>query len=302
LIRACSYSRQELLGNLKELPDKELTKTGSLIKQLLTGSGDPESSEQYKNPPSLVSQQCKKDTCCVWSYVAADMKNAFQGKSGRCNGRARQAVRLGFHDAGTWNVSSTHGGADGSVVLAVDERGRRSNAGLGPVIDKMQAWYDSYHAMGFEITMADLIQMGASVATVVCPLGPRMRTFVGRPDSHLSSPDGLLPSPFQDAAALIKLFQEKTIGPNGLVALVGAHTTSQQGTVDPARAGDPQDSTPGVWDNLFYKQTLRTKTPQRVFKFQSDVALSQHAETRQLWKSFASHGGQQRWNEVSSFA
>lgn len=98
----------------------------------------------------------------------------------------------------------------------------------------------------YGVGMADLVQFGAITATVVCPLGPRVRFFQGREDSAIPAPDGLLPQPFESAQKLTERFLNMTIQPAGLVALVGAHTTSQQRFVDPRRAGDPQDSTPGV--------------------------------------------------------
>jgi hypothetical protein len=62
--------------------------------------------------------------------------------------------------------------------------------------------------------------MGANVATVVCPEGPRVRSFIGRVDSDAMPPDGLLPDVNAEADALIKLFEDKTIRAHGLVALV----------------------------------------------------------------------------------
>jgi hypothetical protein len=148
--------------------------------------------------------------------------------------------------------------------------------------------------------MADLIQMGATVATVVCPLGPRIRSFVGRIDSSKPAADNLLPNVFAPAEELIELFERKTIRPHGLTALVGAHTTSQQRNVAPARALDPQDSTPGVWDVLFYPQTLNANAPKNVFKFPSDVVLSTHPRLADEWKKFADpKDGQDHWNDVS---
>ncbi|CRK28640.1 hypothetical protein BN1708_015288 [Verticillium longisporum] len=99
-----------------------------------------------------------------------------------------------------------------------------------------------------------------------------------------------------DADSLIALFRDKTIGPHGLVALVGAHTTSQQMFVNESRAGDPQDSTPGVWDVKFYPETTG-KAPARVFRFPSDIKLSQHPTTKKEWKEFSGGGGQNHWNE-----
>jgi hypothetical protein len=224
------------------------------------------------------------------------MEAKFRGISGRCNGYARAAVRLGFHDAGTWNKTVGFGGADGSIILG-NEGGRPENNGLQDIIAVTKGWYKSYKQYG--VGMADLIQMGANVATVVCPLGPRVRTYVGRKDSSTPNADGLLPDVHSDAETLINLFEQKTIKPHGLAALVGAHTTSQQRFVDPSRALDPQDSTPGVWDVKFYGQTIGSQhTPKRVFKFPSDVVLSQHPRIEQEWKEFAGAGGQDHWNEV----
>jgi manganese peroxidase len=304
----------ELLGDLATLPDKQLTPVGKDLKKLLTGSGDPESNERYPNAPALSNKKCKEDTCCVWKYIADDMFQLFQGRSGRCTKWARFAVRLGFHDAGTWSKQTDKlgGGADGSIVRsgANGERKRGENRGLTEIIEKMEGWYAKYNTqLGFAITMADLIQMGATVATVTCPLGPRIRSYVGRPDAALgfSAPEGLLPPVDKDADFLIQLFKDKTIGPHGLVALVGAHTTSQQRFVNETRALDPQDSTPGVWDVKFYGETLGKKNggvtaPKRVFKFHSDIVLSVHKDTSEEWKEFAGKGGQDHWNEVRTLS
>lgn len=62
--------------------------------------------------------------------------------------------------------------------------------------------------------------MGANVATVVCPEGPRVRSFIGRIDSDAMPPGGQLPDVNADADSLIKLFEDKTIRAHGLVALV----------------------------------------------------------------------------------
>lgn len=192
-------------------------------------------------------------------------------------------------------------GADGSICLTAEVQ-RSENDGLQDACDLATSWYNKWNQQkGYKsVTMADLIQMGANVATVVCPLGPRIKSYVGRVDNAQQNPAGLIPLPSQSAPDLVALFRAKTIGPHALTALVGAHTTSQQFFVDTSRAGDPQDSTPGVWDTLFYSQVLgTTPAPPRVFMFQSDIALSKYSETADEWKKFAGPGGQADWNEVS---
>ncbi|KAF4637387.1 hypothetical protein G7Y89_g683 [Cudoniella acicularis] len=185
------------------------------------------------------------------------MWTKFKGTSGRCNAHARAAVRLGFHDAGSWNKYTPvgYGGADGSLILA-GEISHLENNGLQNIVQIIQGWYNEYHTYG--VRMADLVQMGATVATVTCPLGPHMRSFVGGKDSYNPSPEGLLPNVFVDADSLIRLFQDKTIESHGLAAL---------------------DSMPGVWDILFYPQTInKVAVPPRVLKFQSDEVLSAHPD------------------------
>jgi hypothetical protein len=193
----------------------------------------------------------------------------------------------------------SYGGADGSILFNTEIR-RPDNAGLEEIVDQMRSWYQQWAPYG--AGGADLIQMGASVATVVCPEGPRMRTFIGRIDSQTEPPTGLLPDVNGDINQIIRLFEDKTIRLNGLIALVGAHTTSQQRFAVPSRAFDPQDSTPGVWDTLVYSQVANlASTPPRVFKFQSDMRLSSHPRGRNAWLAFADRqSGQQRWNDVSS--
>lgn len=294
----------QLLGDLRTLKDRQLTSSGRNIKRILQGRGDPESNERYRNVPRRDSAACKRDTCCIWKYISDELQDLFRGNSGRCTKWARFAIRMGFHDAGTWSLEteSEGGGADGSIILA-GELSRVENKGIQEMGVKYEQVYKKYHDdLGFDIGMADLIQMGSNIACVVCPLGPRVRSWVGRIDSNKPSQRGLLPNVRSDADTLIKLFQDKTIGPEDLVALLGAHTTSQQNFVDETRAGDPQDSTPGVWDVLYYRETLgKVKTPKRVFMFPSDLALAQHPLTRPEFLKFGNgnSGAQSHWDEVS---
>ncbi|KAK1754261.1 putative ligninase h2 precursor protein [Echria macrotheca] len=246
----------------------------------------------YKAPGALGSDPCGKDKCCVWSYIVSDMVPAFLDGQ-RCGDLARGAVRLGFHDAAAWNASLPYGGADGSILLT-DELARPENKGLEAIAGQTKAWFDKYK--GYGITMADLIQFGANVATVVCPGGPRIKSYVGRKDSTTQPPPGLLPSPFQTADVLLQLFGAKTISPPELIALMGAHSVSRQFNVDPRRAGAPQDSSPGSWDTTYYRETAADRPPRGVFRFPSDVSLAHDQATSGTWQSFAAQGAQPAWN------
>ncbi|KAH7131868.1 heme peroxidase [Dendryphion nanum] len=281
-----------LIGDLKTLKDNQLTAIGKDIKAIIMDTKSAESSVIDNSiPPGTVdTAACKADLCCVWKWISYEMTAKFNGTSGRCTKFARGAVRLGFHDAGVWSTSTTYGGADGSILLT-DEISRADNNGLKDIADYTKQLYNKYNKYG--VSMADLIQMGANVATVVCPLGPRIRSFVGRKDNARAGPTGLLPGEKDSAEKLITMFKAKTIDAHDLVALVGAHTTSQQHFVNTARDGDPQDSTPGVWDVAFYGETI-SASPPRVLKFQSDINLSKDPRARDEWNAFIN--GQAHWN------
>ncbi|KAH7000164.1 peroxidase [Ilyonectria destructans] len=296
-----TFDSNQVIGDLRYLNWWQLSGSGRDIKNILQGNGNPQSRATYWGVARLESNWCHRDTCCVWKYISDDLEELFRGDSGRCSRWARYAIRMGFHDAATWTLANEKagGGADGSIILA-GELTRRENSGISAMGAQYQAIYKKYHdTYGFQdVTYADLIQMGANIATVVCPLGPRVRSWVGRKDSSTPSPPNLLPSPFSDADTLLQLFMAKTIGPDGLIALLGAHTTSQQNFVNVSRAGDPQDSTPGVWDVLYYQQTLgKVATPERVFMFPSDINLSKHPRTSPAFQAFAGPGGQGMWND-----
>ncbi|TRX96101.1 hypothetical protein FHL15_002825 [Xylaria flabelliformis] len=259
----------QLLGDLVTLSPSNLTQVGRDVTDLLMNFGAPESDVAYVDTPALNSTACAEDTCCVWKHIAEEMTNLFRGESGRCTKWARMAVRLGFHDAGAWSKATAFqgGGADGSICLT-DEYTLPENGGLEDMCLQMLTWYDEWHNQkGFDISMADLIRVE------------------------------LLPNPFSEAVDLIRLFRDKTISPHALVALLGAHTTSQQRLTNATRAGDPQDSTPGVWDVLYYEETYGSvEAPERVFKFPSDVALAKYAVTAREWVSFLGTAGQGHWN------
>jgi len=76
------------------------TPVGQSVANILTGAESGQSSVAGYVPPILGTSACKKDTCCVWSYISVVLTAAFRGPTGRCNSLARQAIRLGFHDAG----------------------------------------------------------------------------------------------------------------------------------------------------------------------------------------------------------
>jgi hypothetical protein len=119
------------------------------------------------------------DPCCNWYLISQYLTSQFKESDGQCNDMARAAIRLGFHDAGTWSKTLAEngqdfGGADGSFVL-FGENTRGENAGLDDIYNFAIDLWSSY-----PVGMADLIQFMSNHAAVSCPLGPRTRTYVGR--------------------------------------------------------------------------------------------------------------------------
>ncbi|KAI9155125.1 Manganese peroxidase [Paramyrothecium foliicola] len=287
----------ELIGDLITLTDEELTPVGASIKSILTrfGEGTIDETTFYEPnpPPQLGSPACKADTCCVWKHIADEMHATYVQGDLQCNDLGRAAVRLGFHDSGTWNRARGRngGGADGSIVLAGECESRPAdNGGLEPLCAQMRLWYNKWKVHG--ISMADLIQVSAHVATVTCPLGPRMRLFVGRKDNSNPSPENIMPFTHQSPEELFQLFEDKTIAGEDLVALLGAHTVARQRFEDPSRAGDFADSTPGIWDTTFYNETLWAGAPKNIFRFKSDVAIGNHnSQAGAIWRQFARRNG-----------
>jgi hypothetical protein len=109
---------KELIGDLATLADSKLTSIGKDIKAIILDQKTAESSEQDTSIPAgaIGSAACKADLCCHWKWLSYEMTAKFTGTSGRCTKFARQAVRLGFHDAGVWSKTAGYGGADGSKL------------------------------------------------------------------------------------------------------------------------------------------------------------------------------------------
>jgi hypothetical protein len=79
-------------------------------------------------------------------------------------------------------------------------------------------------------------------------------------------------------------FVAKGFTAQDLGALIGAHTASRQFNTDPADIGAPQDTTPGIWDIIYFVQTLLRQAP---FSFQSDINLSQQESVGPYMQKFS---------------
>ena len=97
----------------------------------------------------------------VWNTISADLAQLFTAGSGKqCNDNARAAIRLVFHDCGTWNTTQgLTGGCDGSLVNT-DEINRGENGGLATIAGIIRDKADFY-----KVSRADLIVFAGSEST-----------------------------------------------------------------------------------------------------------------------------------------
>jgi hypothetical protein len=112
-------------GLIGDLNDGILSPEGQNIADILLGNGKTteENFEIGTRPGFDDHTGCDgKDPCCRWYYISKDLTAVFHNADGTCNSLARQSIRMGFHDAGTWSAKlaasgKNNGGADGSLVL-----------------------------------------------------------------------------------------------------------------------------------------------------------------------------------------
>ncbi|CAI0650974.1 unnamed protein product [Colletotrichum noveboracense] len=211
----------------------------------------------------------------VWTKVAADLKATFAG----CSPEARQAIRASFHDC-------FPGACDGSLILANEYLDREENIQIQPICDTL-----GQKAVEYSVGTADMIQAAASLAVAACG-GPKTYFWVGRKDSSVPNPEGVLPTQDSDAATQINAFKKKGFTATDLVALLGAHSagTSLQELAF--------DSTPDKLDSTtFYPETVKETSPTSLG---SDVAVSNATETKNIWKGFGT--SQARWNTAFKLA
>ncbi|KAJ6412652.1 hypothetical protein OIU84_005657 [Salix udensis] len=146
-------------------------------------------------------------------------------------------VRLGWHDAGTYNKSieewPKRGGANGSLRFEIELK-HAANAGLVDALKLIQPIKDKYSG----VTYADLFQM-ASATAIEEAGGSKIPMKYGRVD--VSAPDecpeeGRLPDagPPKPADHLREVFYRMGLNDKEIVALSGAHTL---GRSRPERSG-----------------------------------------------------------------
>ncbi|KAI0699316.1 heme peroxidase, partial [Cerioporus squamosus] len=220
-----------------------------------------------------------------------------------CNDRARQSLRITFHDAigyssALWNSGSFGGGgADGSLVAFSEiELTSPANKGLQGIVKSLKRVADAHN-----VSYGDIVQFAGAVGLSNCPGAPRLGFFAGRPAAIASAPSGLFPAPTDTAQALLSRMKDAGFSAEDTIVLLGAHSIGRQHTIDPAANGTPLDSTPDAFDSQFYLEVLLKgsvyprKAPHAgealsatkdVFRLSSDAAIARYPDTACAWQSY----------------
>jgi len=158
-------------------------------------------------------------------------------------GKAPSALRLVFHDAGTFNLVKRDGGMNASIQFELE---RPENFGLKRgwriILDLEKAVKDT-PAEGL-VSRTDWIAIAGAAAVAVCG-GPAIAVAIGRKDASGPDPEGRLPAESLSASELKSNFASKGFSVREMVALSGAHTIGGKGF-----------GAPDVFDNAYFKSLL----------------------------------------------
>jgi hypothetical protein len=111
-----------------------------------------------------------------------------------------------------------------------------------------------------------------------------VQTLIGRTDTTTPAPDGQLPAANVAADDALSHFQAAGFDAKDLAALIGAHTVSRQFITNTADVGAAQDTTPGLWDIIYFVQTITKTAP---FSFISDTNLANQNSVGPWMKVFS---------------
>ncbi|XP_062195506.1 probable L-ascorbate peroxidase 4, peroxisomal [Phragmites australis] len=188
-------------------------------------------------------------------------------------------LRLAWHDAGTYDVNTKTGGANGSIRYE-EEYTHGSNAGLKIAIDLLEP----IKAKNPRITYADLYQLAGVVAVEVTG-GPTVEFVPGRRDSSVCPREGRLPDAKKGAPHLRDIFYRMGLTDKDIIALSGGHTL---GRAHPERSGFEGAWTkePLKFDNSYFLELLKGES-EGLLQLPTDKALLSDPEFRYYVELYA---------------
>ncbi|KAJ3131672.1 hypothetical protein HDU90_008124 [Geranomyces variabilis] len=232
--------------------------------------------------------QCDMD---LWTTVRDDiLRDVYDG--GKCNDNAKRAIRLMFHDAGTYSRTFKDGGADGSLLLFPDELARPDNAGLEEVVAALIPIVKKNN-----VGAADVTQLSGALATVICNMGPQMPFRVGRYDATSANPENRLPNVHDTVDNIVARFLDMDARLDHIMvsALLGAHSTGKQRHTDLDRVGFPLDSTPDEWDILYYSQAMQDVQEPGTARLPVDYTFGHDPKTKPIYRFYSVN--EDDWNK-----
>jgi len=172
------------------------------------------------------------------------------------------ALRLAFHDAGTFSKSAGNGGSHAAMIFdcaagqKLCERNNPDNVGLPWAVDALETVYKLYSNV---CSRTDFWQIAANVA-IVKTGGPEINFRWGRKDavSALQSVTGRLPPSNLDWNGVTSFLGRSRLGLSDreIVALLGAHTIGST-HLDASGHRFAWDTTPDTFDNQYYINLMR---------------------------------------------
>ncbi|KAL0961474.1 hypothetical protein HGRIS_006418 [Hohenbuehelia grisea] len=249
--------------------------------------------------------QLSNPQCNKWLDIRDELQSGlFDGAS--CKWAARSAVRLAFHDSIGYSKSLEAagsfpgGGADGSILQYADiELSNFANGGLDSFVNPLRAVADKY-----QVTYGDMIQFASAVGVSNCPGAPQLDFFAGRPAPKAPAPQ-LIPGPGDNVTSILARMDDSGFTADDTVALLASHSIGTQRFIDGGVSGLGLDSTPAVFDNQFYLETMlkaseypgnksgeygEAPSPMRSqFRLASDAGLARDPRTACLWETFATN-------------
>lgn len=171
------------------------------------------------------------------------------------------ALRLGFHDSGTFSVQTNDGGPHATQVFnclpgqSSCEKTTGDNAGLSWAVSALEKLYQAkYKSI---CSRADFWQI-AAITGIEDTGGPRIPFKWGRKDSvdAGNSKLGRLPSDLIDHNGVRQNMGSSRLGltDREIVAILGAHTIGHTHAV--TGHGGHWDDSPFVWDNHYYQSLM----------------------------------------------
>ncbi|MCB1177408.1 MAG: 2Fe-2S iron-sulfur cluster binding domain-containing protein [Leptospiraceae bacterium] len=185
-------------------------------------------------------------------------------------------LRLGFHDACTYNPEIKTGGFQ-SISLSEENLDLPINKDLVPTIKKLRLSYSEFlETNKIQISLSDYFAHAIAIS-IERVGGPRIKPGFGRIDSNGKITTGLFPDEKDSIQKLIETFFKMGFTKKELVALSGAHTLGKAN-------GKPFTEDYTLFSNSYFKTLLSMEfQPDETSGIlESDKALLKDDECRKL--------------------